>query len=110
MIPGPDESRIPTAAPAVLDQASRVGLFINAAAMIGFGSPPISHLLGPLQGVRVAAAAAGRSEHPRTLLYLRFAQGLKTAVSVLEERKTRFDEAKIPLILGMISAPSSSSV
>lgn len=79
MIPGPDESRIPTAAPAVLDQASRVGLFIAAAAMIGSGSPPISHLLGPLQGVRVEA---GRSEHPRMLLYLRFAQGLNTPVSI----------------------------
>lgn len=59
MIPGPDESRIPTAAPAVLDQASRVGLFINAAAMIGFGSPPISHLLGPLQGARVVVVVVG---------------------------------------------------
>lgn len=38
MIPGPDGSRVPTAAPGVLDQPSRLGLFINAAAMIGFGA------------------------------------------------------------------------
>lgn len=66
MIPGPDESRVPTAAPAVLDQPSRVGLFINAAAMIGFGAACISHLLGPLR--EVPEVEGGRSEHPGMLL------------------------------------------
>lgn len=51
MIPGVDESRVPTAPPVDLDQSSRVSLFINTAAMIRFGSASIGHPLGPLQGV-----------------------------------------------------------
>lgn len=59
MIPGVDESRVPAASPVDLDQASRVALFINAAAMICFGSASISHPLWPLQGV---LEVRGRSE------------------------------------------------
>lgn len=61
MVAGPDESRVPTAAPAVLDQPSRVGLFINAVAMIGFGAACISHLQGvpEVGGVRTSRNVVG---------------------------------------------------
>lgn len=59
MIPGVDESRVPTARPVDLDQVSQVELFINGAAMVPCGSASIAHLLEPLQGV---PEVRGRSE------------------------------------------------
>lgn len=59
MILGVDESRVPTAPPVDLHRSSRVALFINATAVIRFGSASIGHPLEPLQGV---PEVRGRSE------------------------------------------------